>query len=125
MTVLSQPDPKDALKHFSSKGRYSYIQLLLQFAADWNVDLAWVRSRIAKLHTNIDLALLFRDIITKEETAQTWATHPNARDILWVVMNDLNTAWENVLSAAPDREQLTLEYLSDALDRFKTATRLS
>ena len=125
MRVLSKPDPKDALRGFATKGRYSYIQLLLQFAGDWDVDLPWVRARIAALHTATDCAVLFRDILTAKNGGRRWATHPDARDLLWVFMKDLAAAWENVLSHDPDKNQLTLEYLADALDRFKQATSTS
>jgi len=123
MTVLSKSNPKDVLKGFAPKGRYSYTAILLQLACDWDVDLPWVRERITQLQTSADIAQLFRDIITAKEGGLAWATHPNARDVLWNILKDLNTAWENVLKGAPGRDQLTLEYLVDALTHFKRATR--
>lgn len=123
MTVLSPTDPKHALKGFAPKGRYSYLSLLMQFATDWDADLPDVQSRIAKLHSEADFAHLFRDIITGSKVASSWAAHPNARALLWQVYEALGAAWVNVLRHAPDRQQLTLEYLADALSSFKEVTR--
>ncbi|MEJ8563288.1 hypothetical protein QTO30_20095 [Yoonia sp. GPGPB17] len=122
MTVLSKTDPKDVTEGFAAKGRYSFPRLLLQFAGDWDVDLQWVRERVSQLQTGAHIAQLFRDIITAKDGGMAWATHPNARDILWNILRGLNAAWENVLQHAPDRNQLTLEYLVDALTHFKRAT---
>lgn len=123
MSVLSHTKTTTAAKGFVPSGRYSYVAMLLQFVADWNVDLPWIIARIDQLKTSVDLASLFRDIITADKRGSRWASHPNARDILWTIMSTLSTAWECVLRHAPDRAQLTLEYLVDALDRLKTATR--
>jgi hypothetical protein len=123
MTVLSPSDPKQALAGFVPKGRYSYLDLLMQFAADWNADLPEVQARIAKLRSDADFAQLFRDIITADRIGSRWVAHPNARILLWVSFQALSTAWVNVLRHAPDCQQLTLEYLADALAAFKQATR--
>lgn len=123
MTVLSPTRSKDKAKGFAPSGRYSYIHLLLQFAADWKVDLPWVRSRITALRSSTDFAHLMRDIITTDQSAMRWTAHPNARAILWDIINVLDHAWTAVLRHAPDRQQLTLEYLADALQSLKDQTR--
>lgn len=123
MTVLSPTNPKQALVGFAQKGRYSYLSLLMQFAADWDTDLPDVQGRIAKLRSEADIAHLFRDIITGSKVGSRWAAHPNARAILWEAFEALGNAWDNVLRHAPDCQQLTLEYLADALSSFKQATR--
>jgi hypothetical protein len=123
MTVLSQTRSKDKAKGFAPSGRYSYIHLLLQFAADWKVDLPWVRSRITALRSSTDFAHLMRDIITNDKSVMRWAAHPNARAILWDIMKVLDYAWSAVFRHTTDRQQLTLEYLADALQSLKDQTR--
>lgn len=123
LTVLFSANPKNALKGFAPKGRYSYVSLLLYFAADWKVDLPWVQTRVREFQTSNDLLVLFRDIITADHTRCGWAEHPDAPQILLNTISEMHDAWNRVLAHAPDRDQLTLEYLADALESFQTASR--
>ena len=123
MTVLSVNTAAQAKTDFASKGRYTYLRLLFLFGLDWYVELNWVRDRIACLSSGIGFATLFRDIITADARASGWAAHAQARDHIWQAYEDCERAWSHVLAASPDRDQLALEYLADALTRFREATR--
>ncbi len=122
MTVLSHASGKEATIGFPINGRYSYITLLLDFI-EWGVDLPWVRARIARLKTGEDFAELFGEIIVQSKSKSRWCQHPSARDILLRHCETLIAAWDNTLAATPDRNQLTLEYLADALKRFANETK--
>lgn len=121
MTVLPPAKGKAAIKGFPIHGRYSYITLLLDFI-EWGVDLPWVRARIARLKTGEDFAELFGEIIVQSKSKSRWCQHPSARGILLYHCQTLVVAWDNTLAFSPDRNQLTLEYLADALKRFATET---
>ncbi|MDA7425705.1 hypothetical protein [Thalassococcus lentus] len=122
MTVLSHASGKEATIGFPINGRYSYITLLLDFI-EWGVDLPWVRARIARLKTGEDFAELFGDIIVQSKSKSCWYQHPSARDVLLRHCETLIAAWDTTLASSPDRNQLTLEYMVDALKRFAAETK--
>lgn len=122
MTVLSHASGKEATIGFPIHGRYSYITLLLDFI-EWGVDLPLVLARIARLKTGTDFAKLFGDTIVQSKSKTRWCQHPNARCILLRHCETLITAWDTTLASSPDRNQLTLEYLADALKRFAAETK--
>ena len=123
MTVLSPPIGRAATIGFPQTGRYSYTSLLIDFAL-WDVDLPKVRARIDTLKTSDDLLVLFRNVVVAPGQAARWHHHPQARSILMQQFEKLAQAWDTVLSTCPDRVQLTLEYLADALKHLADATRL-
>lgn len=123
MTVLSPFKGKAAARGFPLKGRYSYISLLFDFA-EWGVDLPWVRMRITQLKTSEDVAVLFRDILVARGRNATWHHHPDARGLMIQQLQTLTQAWDATLMPSPDRDQLTLEYLADALKVFARQTKL-
>lgn len=122
MTVLSLTTGKEATIGFPNQGRYSYITLLLDFI-EWGVDLPWVRARIVGLKTGTDFAELFGEIIVQSKSKSRWCQHPNARHILSHHCETMIAAWDTTLASSPDRNQLTLEYLADALKRFAAKTK--
>lgn len=122
MTVLSPAKPKQSIAGFPLTGRYSHTSLLLDFA-EWSADLPWVRSRIDELRCSEDFVDLFGDLIVLNRSKARWSDHPDARAILMRHCETLMTAWDNTLSTCPDRAQLTLEYLIDALKRFEQQTK--
>lgn len=124
MTVLSPATGKAATIGFPIHGPYSYITLLLDFI-EWGVDLPWVRARIAQLKTGEDFAELFGEIIVLSKSKSRWCTHPEARGILLRHCETLVTAWDTTLAFSPDRDQLTLDYLADALRRFAQETKIA
>lgn len=123
MTVLSPAKGKAAAVGFPINGPYSYITLLLDFA-EWGVDLPWVRMRIARLKSGDDFAGLFRDILVASGSRATWHHHSDARRILMRHFETMAQSWDTVLSLSPDRSQLTLEYLADALKSIGHETTL-
>lgn len=122
MTVLSPATGKATTLGIPIHGSYSYITLLLDFI-EWGVDLPWVRARIASLKTGEDFAELFGEIIVQSKSKSSWCQHPSARGILLRHCKTLITAWDTTLASSPDRNQLTLEYLADALKRFAAETK--
>lgn len=124
MTVLSPAKGKAATIGFPIHGPYSYITLLLDFA-EWGVDLTWVRGRIAQLKTGEDFAELFGEIIVQSTSKSRWCKHPQARSILMHHCETLVAAWDTTLAFSPERDQLTLDYLADALRRFAQETKLA
>ena len=123
MTVLSLAAKAQAQTAFAPKGRYTYLRLLFRFGLDWYVELNWVRGRITRLSSGIGFATLFRDIITADPRASRWAAHAKAGDHLRQAYADCERAWCLVLDPSPDRDQVALEYLADALTRFRDAMR--
>ncbi len=122
MTVLSAPPRQRPDAGFAPRGRYSYLNLLFRFALDWYVDLPWVRQRIRQTHSGIEFSKLFRDIITADVRAGVWAQHPQASEAVSAAFRALEKAWTGYLAEQPDRDQLALEYLADALTCFREIT---
>jgi hypothetical protein len=123
MTVHSTTISVTAPLVFPKTGKYCYTTLLLDFA-QWGVDLPSIRKRINELKAGEEFATLFRDIIVARGELATWHKHPNAGEILLGQYRTLNQAWLHMLSHAPDRTQLALEYLADALKAFADQTKM-
>lgn len=100
------------------------LLLLIQFAGDWNYELDDVETVIETVENGDDFAKLFRDVVCHDRQKSSWVRHPNARTILRRKLSNCQTAYDKYLRFADDRDEACLEYLGEALKRFKAQTRL-
>ena len=104
----------------STKAR---LLLMMQFAGDWNYELDDVETVIETVENGDDFAKLFRDVVCHDTRKSAWVRHPDARAILRRKLVNCKTAYDTVLRFDPERAEACLEYLGQALARFKTRTR--
>ena len=101
----------------------AHLRLVMQFAGDWGYSADEARHRLASVASGMEFARLFRDIVCHDPNKAYWVRHPSARVVLGATMQNCVTAWCGYLQFSAERDAEALDYLAEALARFKAATR--
>ena len=112
-----------SISHARDANRFTRLRLMMMFGAEWEVELDDVTERINQLKSGQEFAALFSHVVTASNAKCNWIRKPNCRSYLQDALVLCKASWDNHLRFEEDRQQATLEYLAEALMRFKTQTR--
>ncbi len=109
-----------SISHARDANRFTRLRLMMMFGAEWEVELNDVTERIKQLKSGQEFAGLFAYIVTASNAKCYWIRKPNGRACLQDALVLCKASWNKHLRFEQDQQQATLEYLAEALMRFKS-----